>query len=209
MVYPTISIFLIDDHKVVLDGLSSLLDRQENFTLVGKATSEEIAIKKLSSLSQFPDIIITDYRLEERTGMDIINKLKGVNQGFKFIFLTMISDHHIVNECWNSGCGAYVCKSIEALELIQIINQVNQGGRYISSKHLNLIKNVDKIRSLSLRESEIMEYIKEGYSSKEISDCLHISKRTVDNHRFNILRKYNCKNTIQLLRKHKIEEIAS
>jgi len=209
MLYPHSSIFLIDDHKVVLDGLSFMLNKQENFHIVGKASDEDMAVKKISSLQKCPDIIITDFRLEHTTGLDVIKSLKSLDIDFKFIFLTMITDLHIINECWNSGCSAFISKSIEATKLIQIIKDVSGGKRYISQEHLNSLKQIKPNQSLSKREYEILEYILAGFSSKEISNMLFISKRTVDNHRFNILRKYNCKNTIQLLSKYKIEEIAS
>lgn len=208
MTYPYSTIFLIDDHKVVLDGLNFLLSKEAEFKIVGKASTQDMAIQKLKSLNEFPDIIICDYKLAETTGLEVIKEIIKINADFKFIFLTMVDNFHVIQDCWDFGCDGFISKSVDATILRRAIKTVVNGNRFISSDHLNIIKRSEKIKLLSQRETEILEYIKSGHSSKEISNLLYISKRTVDNHRFNILRKYNCKNTIQLLSKYKIEEIA-
>lgn len=209
MTYPATTIFLIDDHKVVLDGLSYLLSKESDFKIVGTANTQDMAIQKLKSLANFPDIILCDYKLNETTGIELIKEIKKIKADFRYIFLTMVDNFDIIHRCWQSDCGGFISKSIDGTVLKQAIHKVAAGDRYISRDHLFLIKSRKRNEVLSSREQEIIIYLKKGFSSKEISNVLYISKRTVDNHRLNILRKFNCKNTIQLLSKYNLEEIAS
>jgi len=196
------SIFIIDDHNLVIDGIRLIIQSDSRLEFVGYASSYNDAMTKLRALSKFPDVLICDYRLPDGTGDELASRLKEMNYNFKYIFLSMIMEGRIIRNCWRNGCDAFLGKNVHAKELLSAIQTVLKGKRYISREQSLLLKEDTGQRIedvLSKREKEVLECILEGLPSKEIADKLSISKRTVDNHRQNILNKTGSRNTAGLV----------
>jgi len=201
-----ISVFAIDDHQMVIDGIKLILQTDSTLNYAGSATNSKQALERLTSLPTFPDIIICDYKLGQDIGLELLEELQSLGYSFKYIILSMVMEGRIIRKCWEEGCNAFLGKNVSSVELLDTIKHIHAGKRYISSEQSLLLKKKPSLeKELSNREQEIFTYIVAGHSSKQIAEKLNISKRTVDNHRQNILKKTNSKNVVELISKTSTE----
>lgn len=193
-----ISVFVIDDHKVILSGLKMVIEYSEDLEFFGMASELEEAINKLEILDPIPDVILCDYHLGSSTGLDVLTELRRKNIQSKFIILSMIMEGKVIQSCWNAGCHGYLGKEMTASDMINAIKKVSEGSRYIGVQQARLLKSAEGEISLndvlSSRELEVYQMVLDGKSSLEISEELKVSKRTIDSHRRSILSKTNAKN---------------
>ncbi len=199
------STFLIDDHAVILDGLKSLCIRSDSLEYVGSASCLESAKKKLRSMRNLPDIIICDFKLKDNCGLELWNDLvKGIFTT-KFLVFSMMDDRRTIKNIRDLGCHAFVSKGCSASELFSAIQSCFslQNRFHLRHPELSMTDLDTSNTSLSQREEEVLEYIMEGMTSKEIAHKLFISKRTVDNHRRSILKKMDARNIADVIRKFK------
>ncbi len=199
-----ITLFLIDDHALVRLGLSKILSRFENIKILADFSS---ATEALATLNQNqPDIVLCDISLPEMDGIEFTKKAKDKYPELKVIMLSSHKEEFYVLKSVEAKADGFLHKDVLENELIEAINRVHQGGSFysqdISQIIINSFVNGDKpsIPQLSAREKEVLHFLVEGLSNKEIADKLYISSKTVDNHRANILKKLNLKNNVQLVR---------
>ncbi|MBR9861326.1 response regulator transcription factor [bacterium] len=198
-----IRLAVIDDHKVVLDGLVNLLNSELEFSVV-YSNSNPLTI----DFSQLPkiDVWLIDIQMEGIDGIELSKKLLNLTPDYKIIFLTMHRDFGIARMAKDLGAKAYLIKNIDKIELIQSIKSVDEGASLFNLSDLNKSSQIGDlnakfiINDLTNRELEILQHIVGGLSNQEIGDRLHISPRTVDTHRTNIMRKLQVSNVASLVR---------
>jgi len=202
----TIKVTIIDDHIMILKGLKSMIDGFENIRVYGTYCYGEDLLHFLKTKS--PDIILMDIELPDISGIDLC---KIVNEKHPEIPIIAISSHEEIsylNNMTNAGAKGYLLKSTDKKEIIFAIKTVLSGQNYIDKRLKEKLINeslgfssTETAPNLTKRETEIFELIGKGFTNKEISALLSISKRTVDAHRQNILKKFDVHNTAELVKK--------
>ena len=194
---PSIKIFIADDHRLILDGLATLIGSIEGFELAGKFSSGKDLIDALQKIVRLPDICIVDI---EMPGMDGVETVKNIRQHFpslKIIALTMHDEWHFVNKMIAAGADGYLLKNVERDVFMETINKVLTGGPFITEGLSQ--KRSENTGDLTDREKDILKRIVAGKSNKEIADELFISARTADTHRTNIKKKLKLTTLSQLI----------
>jgi len=198
----TIKILLVDDHRIVLDGLNALFENDSEFEIIGAVSSPKEALEKLTI--QQPDILLTDYTLPGMTGLELSTKVKELYPQVKRVILSMHDEGHLVKQVMKEGVDGYLLKNIQQGELKAALRQIMQGMPYISpeiTKQLMTgLANESKHVLLTDREQEIVKLIVKEFSNKQIAEKLFISERTVETHRKNIFRKTNTASLVGLVK---------
>jgi DNA-binding NarL/FixJ family response regulator len=204
-----IKILIADDHPIFRDGLRQLIENEENMHIVGEAADGKKAFDLI--LEKEPDIAILDLSMPDKSGLQVLRELKHKKCRTKVIFLTMFKEEDIFEEAMDLGVEGYVIKESAENDILDCINQVSQNNYYISSHISNLlIKRRNKtyetknekflLDNLTPTERRILKLIAQNKTSKEISDVLFISYRTIENHRTNISNKLNLHGTHSLVK---------
>lgn len=202
-----ITILVADDHAIVREGLTFLIDAQKNLKVIGEASDGISTIKQYRKLK--PDILLLDLAMPKMNGFTVINKIKKKYPKSKIIILSMYSDEDSVENAFNNCVNGYLVKQSASSELIKAINAVANGELFISKDLSNLDIKILKDKSLhyhhidsklSKREKQILKMIARGNTSKEIGEELFISWKTVEKHRCNIMKKLNIHNIAGLTR---------
>ena len=195
-------IVIVEDHRLVAEGLSSMLSSREDLEVV--AILKSVAEARQWFQSNTADLVLSDYQLPDNTGLFLWNLLKREGHKAGFIMVSMYDDPHIVKEVVESGVKGYLLKSVSRAELFLAINKVLKGEKHISTDILDiLIKSHGSGNSssqLTPREEEVVRLIAKQQSSREIASQLFISENTVENHRKNIMRKTGAKNLAGLVK---------
>jgi DNA-binding NarL/FixJ family response regulator len=199
-----ISILIADDHKLIRDTWSFILNTDQRFKVVAECSNGEEAIEQ-AKLKR-PQIVLMDINMSPVTGLEATKQIRKVSPGSKIIGVSMHSQPAYAKKMLQIGAKGYVTKNSSRDEMFKAILEVHKGNRYICDEVKNIISEqimddgpAQGINSLSERELQIVKLIKEGFSSKEISTQLSISLKTVEVHRHNILKKLNLKNSAALV----------
>ena len=203
------SILLVDDHKIVRDGLKSLIEKNKTLRIISEANDGREAIKLCEKLK--PDVVIMDVAMSGLNGIEATKQIINIDPNIKVIALSMHSEKQFVIGMFKAGAYGYLLKDSSSEELITAILAVTRNEKYISQKISNiLIESIAEINSddnsnqLSEREREVLQLIAEGNSSKEIGELLFLSSKTVDVHRKNIMQKLDLF-TLQDLTKYAVK----
>lgn len=213
----TTTIVLADDHSLVRDGIRSLLEEESDFEVIGEAANGTEAVALVEQKK--PDLLIIDIRMPGMNGIEAVEELKRLNNPVKSIILSMHDSEEYILKSLSAGASGYLLKDTGKAEFIKAINAVEQGGKYFSGDISNvLVNNIlghtaspatpdtnHKTGSnpfdLTNKELEILRLVLSGLTNKQISEKLRKSKRTIETHRFNLMRKMEVKNLIDLSRK--------
>lgn len=204
-----IKIILVDDHKLLRDGLRNIIEQRSNMHIIGEASNGREAIKICSKL--LPNVIIMDVAMPGLNGVESAMQIHKIHPDIKIIGLSMHSSKQFIQGMFNAGASGYLLKDGDADELITAITRVMENKRYLSKninqEFLALLKKGETLEktSLSSREKEVLQLIAEGNSSKKIGDILFLSPKTVDVHRTNIMKKIDLY-TIPELTKYAIQK---
>ena len=200
-----ITIFLVDDHELIREGIKQLLELEDNIDVIGQAGNGEEAIEKI--LEYRPDVVLLDINMPKMNGIDVLRRLKDLGANSKIIMLTIHKDREYLLEAMKIGADGYVLKDTDAEGLLRAIRAVKNDKTYIQPsiasllvQDVNIIEfNEDdiKIESLTKREYEVLTLIAEGLSNKDIANKLYISEKTVKNHVSSILKKLEVNDRIQ------------
>jgi len=202
-----IRIIIADDHPIFRGGLRQIISADESIEIIGEADNGEKALEIIQELK--PDIAVLDIDMPKKTGLDVLRELK--DSSTKIIFLTMYAEEDIFDEAMDFGIKGYVLKDSAVNDIIECILSVNEDNYYISpnvsnllvnrrNKSKNLIKKNPELGNLTKTERNILRFISENKTSKEIAEVLFLSHRTVENHRTNISNKLNLKGSHSLLK---------
>jgi len=198
-----INIAIVDDHEMFREGLVLVLDQIDEINIVKDYGSGQLFLNDLSSLDI--DIVLMDIKMEGMNGIETTQKAKAIKPDLKVIAVTMFVEDSYYMQMIQSGAHGFVLKKAGKYELAQAIQEVYKGGNYFSQEILQKMAfkaiggNEEKENQLSTREIEVLQLICKGLSTKEISETLFISQKTVEVHRSNILRKSDQKNIAQLV----------
>lgn len=200
-----ITLGLVDDHQIVIDGLMSLLKGHEKFSFAFATTDPTEVLKKIE---QTPiDILLTDVMMPELPGNKLAKKVKEKFPAVKILALSMSGQGDLVNEMINDAdIAGYVLKNIGRQELINALEKIGAGGIYFSDEVIDELKRTSNRKKenenahLTAREIEIIRLIEKEYNNKQIAETLFISERTVETHRKNIFRKTNTNSVIGLVK---------
>ena len=196
---------LVDDHPVVLRGVRDALIKQKSIEVVGEASSGVAAIRQAQKAR--PDIVLLDISMPSMTGVELTKRLLKLLPQTKVIGFTMHDKKEYVDELIRQGAHGYVLKNSSTDELVQAIRAVYNGAKYFSPEISRMLveEYISQVAEGSVptdrltdREREILGYIAVGLSSKEIGEQLHVSARTVDTHRENMMRKLKIHTAIGL-----------
>mgnify|MGYP000644203176 CR=1 FL=1 len=199
-----IQVFIVEDHQLISEAWKHLLKDEENITVVGTADNQNDAILFANNLR--PDIILMDINLKQGNGIEATESICNTLPKTKVIGLSLHDDIAFVKKFLSVGAKGYLTKNTTKSELVEAINRVSNGDifiandlkdRYFSSMLMG--QEDDKKKELTFKEIEIVKLIAEGLTSQEIGDKLFISKRTVETHRHNILKKLDLPNAAQLI----------
>lgn len=203
-----VKLILVDDHKIFLDGLESLLSSIDQFSVVFCASSGEQLFSKIEE--HLPDIVITDISLKGISGIDITRRIKQDFKSIKVLILSMHINEEFVLNSVKAGADGYLPKDSSIEELIEAIVTVNEGGQYFSKSisdfffknYINRYKYEQELTEkyeLTNREIEILKLSATGLTNKEIANKLYISIKTVDTHKTHIMHKLKLKNSAELV----------
>lgn len=202
-----IRVLLADDHRVLRDGLKSLLAEEPEMEVVGEASNGIEAIEKTGEVG--PDVVILDIGMPLMNGIQAAKKLNQLYPGVRILILTQYDSEEYLVAVLDAGALGYVLKDTAGSELIEAIRTVHQGLPYLSPAMTRLliqdhIKRKDlvpnPVNMLTPREYEIFHLLAEGYSNHEIAEKLYISIKTVQTHRTHIMEKLSLNNRTDLVK---------
>ncbi|MBN4062185.1 MAG: DNA-binding response regulator [Flavobacteriales bacterium] len=207
-----IKILLVDDHKVVRDGIKYTLKFQQKFAAsIDEAEDGKEAVEKTKKNAY--DIIIMDIQMPHKNGIQATKEILRTNPDAKILALSMFEEDYNITQMVKAGAQGYILKNIGSEELLNAIIAILSGKRYYSSDaaiklmepyHQKIIKvhDVKKAPAVRLteRETEILRFIVDGHTSAQIAKKLFVSKNTVGNHRHNIMKKLGVKNSATLIK---------
>jgi DNA-binding NarL/FixJ family response regulator len=208
-----LKVLLADDHKIVRDGLRTLLARSPDIEVVGEAENGRATVVLARQLG--PDIIIMDVAMPDLNGIEATRQVLSDRPDTKVVAVSMHSDRRFVSEMLKAGAAAYLSKDYAFDELGKAIEAVSSGKIYLSPDISgvvveNYVRRTPEAESsayslLSDREREVLQLLAEGKTAKEIADELHVSIKTVETHRTNIMTKLDI-HRIAELTKYAIRE---
>ncbi|MEI9910520.1 MAG: response regulator transcription factor [Bacteroidota bacterium] len=200
-----ITLALVDDHQIVIDGLMSLLKGHENFRFAFATTHPEEVIGKIGETPV--DILLTDVMMPVLPGNQLAKQVKEKYPATKILALSMSGQGDVVNEMINDAdIAGYVLKNIGKQELITALEKIAGGGIYFSEEVISELQRTSQRKKenveahLTTREIEIVRLIEKEYNNKQIAEALFISERTVETHRKNIFRKTSTNSVIGLVK---------
>ncbi len=211
------TIVLVDDHSLVRDGIRALLESEEDLRVIGEGADGIEALTLVQEKK--PDVLIIDIRMPKMTGIEAVQQLKASNSDVKCIILSMHDSEEYILQSVAAGAKGYLLKDTGKVEFIKAIHTVQNGGKYYSGDISNVLVNnllkpsaksaestttdvrTSKPFDLTNKEIQVLELVLSGLTNKQISEKLQNSKRTVETHRFNLMRKMEVKNLMDLSKK--------
>lgn len=201
-----IRVLLADDHKIMRDGLRALLDKVENVEVVAEAENGRDAVQLARQLN--PNVIIMDMSMPELNGTEATRQIRATNPETHVIALSMHSDKRFLSQVFRAGAAGYLLKDCAFDELARAVLTVATGEKYLSPKLTTVVvDNFMRPSSLSLpavstnltpREREVIQLIAEGESTKQIAARLHVSVKTIETHRSQLMQKLDMHSVAQL-----------
>jgi DNA-binding NarL/FixJ family response regulator len=203
-------LLIVDDHPVFRRGLRQIIEeRSLDFEIVGEASDGETGLRLATEFT--PDIAIVDIDMPRQSGLDMARALQKMNSPVKVVFLTMYKEEDMFNAAMDLGVKAYVLKENAVDDIVTALQHVSRGetfaseslseiGQRRSDRVQALLSSKPQLENLTGAERRILKLIAEDRTSKEIALFLHISVKTVDNHRLNICHKLNIHGSHSLLK---------
>lgn len=211
------SIVLVDDHSLVRDGIRALLESEDDLSVIGEGADGMEAIALVQEKK--PDVLIVDIRMPKMTGIEAVQQLSVSDPEVKCLILSMHDSEEYILQSVSAGAKGYLLKDTGKTEFIKAIHTVQEGGKYYSGDISNVLVNnllnptartsdssnvnaqTSKPFDLTNKEIQVLELVLSGLTNKQIAEKLQNSKRTVETHRFNLMRKMEVKNLMDLSRK--------
>ena len=200
-----INVLIADDHKLIRETWSYILNSDERFNVIAECGDSEQAVEVTKQ--KRPHIVLMDINILPISGFEATERIKKVSPATKVIGVSMHSQPAYAKKMLQIGAKGYVTKNSSKEEMIKAILEVNEGSKYVCDEIKNNIselvleenKDMPNVNALTEREIQIINLIKEGQSSKEIAAALNISLKTVEVHRHNVLKKLKLKNSASLV----------
>jgi DNA-binding NarL/FixJ family response regulator len=208
-----INIVLADDHVLVRNGIKAMLESEPDILVVGEAGNGSEALERAKNLK--PDILVLDIRMPEMTGLEAAARLNEYAPATKAVILSMHDSEEYVLQALATGAYGYLLKDTDKNEFIRALKQIHSGSKYFSGAVSNVLANqllnakpassnrvsVDDSYRLTKKEKEILRMIIDGKQNKDIADTFGKSVRTIETHRFNIMKKLGVNNGVDMINK--------
>ena len=200
-----VRVLIADDHGIVRSGLRMLLERQEDIEVVAEASdgaeARDLAIRER------PDLAILDVKMPKLTGLQATREIREQAPGVAVLILSMYDDERYLFEALKAGASGYVLKAQADQDLLDAVRAVERGEPFLTpAAQQALIKDVlgggaaGHGTELTPREEEVVKLVAEAHTNKEIAEVLHLSEKTVENHRSNAMRKLGMRDRVELVR---------
>jgi DNA-binding NarL/FixJ family response regulator len=199
-------VLIVDDHRIMREGLRAMLEKEPDIKVVGEATDGRMA--QLLARDLAPDVIIMDVNMPELNGIEATRQITAESREVKIIALSMHEDRRFVLNMLKAGAAGYMLKDDAFKNLAKAVRMVAAHKTYLSREISDLLENDCRSLStflesadsqlLSCREREVLQLVTEGKTSNQIADSLHISVKTVETHRQQVMEKLNIKGVAEL-----------
>jgi len=196
-----IRVFIIDDHQMIIEGIHSLLQGEQNIEWMGSTKSPDDLMLFLAK-SQ-PDVLLMDINLPQRSGLELCREVKEKYPAINIIGLSTSNQPSVIRKMQENGASGYLLKDASQSEILEALQQVNKGKEYVSFSVAEALKKKGSdtsLPALTRREKEILELIAEGHTNRKIAAKLFLNRTTINTHRKNMLTKFNVKNTAALIK---------
>ena len=203
-------VLIVDDHQLIIDGLKAFVNQDESLEFIGECNNGEDAIRYADALN--PDIILMDIEMPKVSGIQASEEIKKAHPDIKIIIISMHQEKGLIKKLIERGVDGYLLKNSSQEEVLSAIGVVRSGKKYFSEDITLALLNKESntssfsagessiLAELTEREIEILKAIAGGQTNKEIGEELHISHRTVDTHRTNLMKKLEVNNVAGLIR---------
>lgn len=211
-----INVVLADDHELVRDGIKALLEDEEGVKVIDEASNGKEALKVLERTN--PDLLIVDIRMPELSGIEVVKEVSEKHKNIRTLVLSMHDSEEYVVKAIQAGADGYLLKGASKDEFLKALTKVASGGKYFTGDVSAIIMNnfvngntgnISKKESvadpfnLTKREKQILSLVLQLKNNKDIAEELNISRRTAEVHRFNLMKKLEVKNIMELSNKAK------
>lgn len=200
------NILIVDDHKVLAEGLAELLKKTKKYTITGIITMGSDVIPFLEK--NIPDLIILDLELPDADGITLAKEILKKYTYLKILILTMHKEPEYFEQLFNAGIMGFLNKNADKNEIFEALDSIQKGSPYYGREIINeyikyqkkpLAEKKEELR-ITEREKDVLRLILEGNTTLEICEKLFVTKNTVDSHRKNLLSKLGVKNTAELVK---------
>lgn len=203
-----IRILVADDHTLVRQGIGKLLNAEPDMEVIGEAANASEAVEQVGRIR--PDIVLMDVAMPGISTFEATRQIKRDNPSTRVLFLSMYDDEDYLGEAMHCGASGYVLKDSPAPQLIAAVREVSRGGTFLSARMLEQLVDdfrargkgearVPRFGTLTPRERDVLKFLAEGQSVKEIACDLGLSVKTIEAHKFNLMRKLAIHNKAQLV----------
>jgi DNA-binding NarL/FixJ family response regulator len=202
-----IKILLVDDHKILRDGICSIVKGHSDMEVIGEAADGKTALRLVDELS--PDLVIMDISMPDMNGIDATRRIIADHPDIKVVALSMHYDKQFVSEIFKAGASGYLLKDCAFDELAHAVRVVMENKTYINPQIASIVieslvtqpqpaSDQKAFSLLTEREKEVLRLIAEGQSTKEIASTLKVSAKTIESHRRQVMGKLNIRNVAEL-----------
>src|SRR5215472_10723860 len=200
-------ILICDDHTLFVEGLKAMLRNESSLEIVGEARDGRRAVELVRNVK--PDLLLMDVSMPDMNGPDATRRIREFDQNVKILILTMHEEEDLVAQCLEAGASGYIIKDAPASQLLYAIEVLLKGEKYLSPVVLKkvvagYVKNSQRPQTsydrLSAREREILKLLAEGLSVKEVATRLSLSVKTVDVHKYNLMKKIDVHDRAELIK---------
>jgi DNA-binding NarL/FixJ family response regulator len=199
-----VKVLIADDHGIVRSGLRMLLEQQSDIEVVAEASdgaqARDLAIRER------PDLAILDVKMPKLTGLQATREIREQAPDVSVLILSMYDDERYLFEALKAGASGYVLKTQADVDLLEAVRAVERGEPFLTpDAQRALIKDVlgqgtERTDELTPREEEVVKLVAEAHTNREIAEILHLSEKTVENHRSNAMRKLGMRDRVELVR---------
>jgi DNA-binding NarL/FixJ family response regulator len=202
-----IRVLICDDHTLFREGLKALLQNDAGIEVVGEAENGREAIEKLKQIPT--DVVLMDISMPLLNGFEATQRIVQTHKNIHILILTMYDEDDLIIRCLEAGASGYVLKDAPAEQLVYAIREARKGGKYLSPSVVNKVvsqylqtsvRPKDTYDLLSSREREVLKMLAEGLSVKEIAYRLKLSVKTVEAHKYNLMRKLDVHDRTELVK---------
>jgi DNA-binding NarL/FixJ family response regulator len=202
-----IRVLICDDHPLFRDGLRAILNAQPNLEVVGEAKNGIEAVEATRRLR--PEVVLMDIDMPELSGLEATRRIVAARTSSRVLILSLYDDENLIAGCLDAGAAGYVLKDGPTSQLLFAIEAVQGGERYMSPRALSVVvehgrdggtKTGTRYDLLTHREREVLKLLADGFSSKDLAARLTLSVKTIDAHKYNLMRKLGIHNRAGLVK---------
>ena len=204
-----ITVVIADDHHLVREGLRALLEKGDDIKVIGEAADGLQALELVQTLE--PNVLVMDIAMPRMNGVQAVEQIHKLGKKTNIIILSMHSNETIVRRALQKGAKGYLLKDSFKEELLLAVQATNRGATYLSSAISEALladvynpedsnEEIEPLIPLTNRESQLLQLISNGYTNAEMAELMHVSIKTIERHRQNLMTKLNAHNLVDLIR---------